>query len=384
MTTEYRYVFLGLSITSSWGNGHATTYRGLLRALAARGHDVLFLERDLPFYAEHRDAAALPPGAVELYSSLDELKDRFSEAVREADLVVVGSFVPEGAAVGAWVTEEARGRAAFYDIDTPVTLRKLAEGDHEYITPALIPRYDLYLSFTGGPTLGRLERCLGAARARPLYCAADPDVHCPEPALHLWDLGYLGTYSDDRQGPLEQLLVEPARLLPRASFAVAGPQYPPTIDWPENVSRTEHLSPEAHRSFYSAQRFTLNVTRRDMAEAGYSPSVRLFEAAACATPIVSDAWPGIETFFHPGEEILLASGTEDVIRLLCEMPERARAAVGRRARQRVLAEHTAAHRAESLERYTREVLDAGSRRRGGCGIQAARRAAVQQRRFSDG
>jgi spore maturation protein CgeB len=388
MSSSYSYVFLGLSITSSWGNGHATTYRALVRALAARGHRVLFLERDLPFYAENRDRGALPSGMTAVYGSLEELKDRFATAVREADLVVVGSFVPEGAAVGDWVQGEARGRTAFYDIDTPVTLRKLERGEHDYLAPALIPRYDLYLSFTGGPILSRLERCHGAPRARPLYCAVDPDIHYPEPAAALWDLGYLGTYSEDRQPALEQLLIEPARRLSRSSFAVAGPQYPGDIEWPENVSRAEHLPPDAHRSFYSAQRFTLNLTRRDMAEAGFSPSVRLFEAAACGVPIVSDAWPGIETFFCPGEEILLASSTEEVIRLLCEMPESARLSIGRRARLRTLAEHTADHRAEALERYTREVLDAGgdagSRRRAGRGGEAERRAGVQQGRFSDG
>jgi spore maturation protein CgeB len=379
------YVFLGLSITSSWGNGHATTYRALLRALCARGHRVLFLERDLPFYADSRDdPAPLPQGATALYGSLDELKDRFAGAVREADLVVVGSFVPEGASVGEWVTDEARGRAAFYDIDTPLTLRKLAQGEHEYLTPALVPRYDLYLSFTGGPTLERLERCHGAAVARPLHCGVDPDIHHPASQAPLWDLGYLGTYSDDRQAALERLLIEPARRLPRASFAVAGAQYPADIAWPGNVSHAEHLTADMHRSYYSAQRFTLNVTRRDMAEAGYSPSVRLFEAAACGVPVVSDVWPGIESFFHPGEEILLASSTEDVIRLLCDMPESAREAVGRRARRRVLAEHTASHRAEALERYTREVLDAGSRRRERRGRGAEHGSALQQRRSSDG
>jgi spore maturation protein CgeB len=384
MTTALSYVFLGLSITSSWGNGHATTYRALLRALAARGHRVLFLERDLPFYAGSRDEAALPQGATALYGSVEELKDRFAGAVREADLVVVGSFVPEGASIGEWITDEARGRSAFYDIDTPITLRKLAEGEHEYLTPALVPRYDLYLSFTGGPTLARLERGYGAVRARPLYCAVDPDIHHPEPAAALWDLGYLGTYSEDRQGALERLLIEPARLLPRSSFAVAGAQYPADIEWPGNVSHAEHLPPDAHRSYYSAQRFTLNVTRRDMAEAGFSPSVRLFEAAACGVPIVSDVWPGIETFFRPGEEILLASTTEDVLRLLCDMSESARAAVGHRARQRVLAEHTAAHRAEVLERYTHELLDGGSRRRERRGRDGERGWSLQHGRFSDG
>ncbi|WP_437729961.1 CgeB family protein [Sorangium sp. So ce1335] len=362
-TPTYRYVFLGLSITSSWGNGHATTYRALLRALASRGHHVLFLERNLSIYDQHRDLPNPPYGKTEQYSSIPELRDRFSRAVREADLVIVGSFVPEGATVGAWITEEARGKTAFYDLDTPVTLGRLAHGDHAYLTPALIPRYDLYLSATGGPTLERLERGHGAVRARALYCSADTDVYHPQPAPMRWDLGYLGTYSDDRQAAVERLLLEPARRMRRGRFAVAGAQYPASLAWPENITRTEHLPPDEHRIFYNAQRFTLNLTRRAMVESGWSPSARLFEAAACGTPVLSDTWPGIETFFQPGEEILLVRTPEDVLRKLREMKEDKRLTVGQRARQRVFAEHTAMHRAEAFERYTREVLDAGSRAR---------------------
>jgi spore maturation protein CgeB len=362
-TSTYRLVFLGLSITSSWGNGHATTYRALLRALAARGHQVLFLERALPLYERHRDLPNPPYGTTALYSSIAELKDRFSRSVREADFVIIGSFVPEGATVGAWVTEEARGKTAFYDLDTPVTLSRLTHGDHAYLTPALIPRYDLILSATGGPTLERLERTHGAQRARALHCAADTDVYYPEPSPTHWDLGYLGTYSDDRQPSVERLLLEPARRMRRGRFAVGGAQYPATLTWPDNVVRVEHLPPDELRAFYNAQRFTLNLTRRAMTEAGWSPSARMFEAAACGTPVLSDAWPGIETFFQPGEEILLVRSPEDVLRRLREMKEDKRLTLGQRARQRIFAEHTAMHRAEALERFTREVLDAGSRNR---------------------
>src|SRR5215207_1456914 len=166
-----RIVILGLSITSSWGNGHATTYRGLVRELVARGHDVLFLERDVPWYAAERDLPRPPYGRKELYRDLAELRASHEGDVREADLVIVGSYVPDGVAVGEWVTRTARGSTAFYDIDTPVTLAKLARGDTEYLAPHLIPRYHLYLSFTGGPTLARLEQEYGSPLARPLYCA---------------------------------------------------------------------------------------------------------------------------------------------------------------------------------------------------------------------
>jgi len=356
-------VVLGLSLSSSWGNGHATTYRALLRGLRARGHNILFLERNLPFYEQNRDLPRPPYTDVALYNSLEELRDKYTQAIREADMVVVGSFVPDGATVGQWVTEEARGKSAFYDIDTPVTLRKLALGDHSYLTPALIGRYDLYMSFTGGPTLSLLERKYGARKARPLYCGVDPEMYHPEPAEVRWDLGYMGTYGDDRQPALDRLMLEAARRFRRGRFAVAGPQYPASISWPENVYRIEHLPPDQHRSFYNAQRFTLNVTRADMVESGWSPSVRLFEAAACGTPILSDPWPGLEAFFQPGREILLVRSTDDVVRRLRETFDSERLAIAQRARQRVFAEHTSGHRAESLERYTRELQDDASRQR---------------------
>ena len=346
-----RLVILGLSITSSWGNGHATTYRGLVRELVKRGHDVLFLERDVPWYAANRDLPRPPYGRTELYTALDELKQHFAEQVRSADLVVVGSYVPEGVAVGEWVLQTARSVTAFYDIDTPVTLAKLERGDTEYLALSQISRYDLYLSFTGGPTLARLEREYGAQRARPLYCAVDPELYHPEAVDVRWDLGYLGTYSDDRQPPLDRLMLEPARRWREGRFVVAGPQYPHSIVWPENVARIEHLPPAEHRRFYAAQRFTLNVTRADMVRAGYSPSVRLFEAAACGVPIISDVWDGIETIFTPDEEVLLTRSPEDTLTYLRELPEDERRRIGERARERVLREHTAAHRAATLEEY---------------------------------
>jgi spore maturation protein CgeB len=354
--SELKIVILGLSITSAWGNGHATTYRGLVRELDRMGHDILFLERDMPWYADNRDLPAPPYCRTELYGSLEELRERFAGEVREADLVIVGSYVPEGVTVGEWAIRTARGPVAFYDIDTPVTLAKLERGDYEYLTPELIARYDAYLSFSGGPILERLEREYGSPMARPLYCSVDPELYAPEEKAPRWDLGYLGTYSDDRQPPLERLLVEPARRWPEGSFCVAGPGYPETIEWPANVERIYHLAPEWHRSFYNDQRFTLNITRADMIRAGYSPSVRLFEAAACGTPIISDWWTGLDTFFCPDEEILIAHTPEDTLRFLRDLaPEHAKR-IGERGRQRVLAAHTAAHRAEELTGYARELL----------------------------
>ena len=344
-----RIVILGLSITSSWGNGHATTYRGLVRELARRGHDVLFLERDVPWYAQNRDLPQPPYGRTVLYPDVATLQRDHADAVGAADLVIVGSYVPDGVAVGDWVQSQASGLTAFYDIDTPVTLARLERGDTEYLAPRQIAGYGLYLSFTGGPTLARLERDYGSPAARVLYCAFDPTLYYPEAMAPAWDLGYMGTYSDDRQPTVDALLLTPARAWPQGRFAVAGPQYPEAIAWPLNVQYMPHLPPATHRAFYNRQRFTLNVTRADMIAAGWSPSVRLFEAAACATPIVSDRWVGIESLFVPGEEIFLADTPAEVLRLLRDLPEHERRQVGERARRRVLAEHTAAHRAAELE-----------------------------------
>lgn len=352
-----KIVFCGLSITSSWGNGHATNYRALVRELSERGHDVLFLERDMPWYASERDLPEPPWGRTALYGSLEELEDH-ADDVAAADLVVVGSFVPEGVAVAEWALARAGGAVAFYDIDTPITLAKLRCGGPEYLSPELVGRFDLYLSFTGGPTLGVLEEEFGARRALAFYCLVDPDAYRPTQAHPHWDLGYLGTYSDDRQPALERLLIEPARAMADGDFAVAGPQYPEEIEWPENVERIEHVAPADHPGFYAAQRFTLNVTRAEMRAAGWSPSVRLFEAAACAVPVISDRWDGLDQIFTRGEEILVADSPEEVVRYLAETGEDKRLALGERARARVLAEHTAERRCEQLEAEVAEVAAA--------------------------
>lgn len=355
-------VILGLSITSSWGNGHATTYRGLMRGLVDRGHRVLFLEREVPWYAENRDLPKPPYGSTELYFSVSDLKKRFAPAIKEADLVIVGSYVPEGIAVGEWIVTTAQGITAFYDIDTPVTLAKLKRSEASYLSAALIPRYHMYLSFTGGPLLERIQEQYRSPMARPLYCSADPELYFPAAFEYQWDIGYLGTYSDDRQPLLERLMLEPARRLGRGRYVVAGPLYPNVIVWPDNVERIEHLPPAEHCHFYNAQKFTLNITRADMVRAGFSPSVRLFEAAACATPIISDYWEGLDHFFIPGTEILVSHSAEDTLRYLSELSEEERCILGERARARVLANHTAAHRAAELEGYVQEWYAGYARR----------------------
>jgi spore maturation protein CgeB len=348
-----KIVILGLSITSSWGNGHATTYRSLMRELVRRGHNVLFLERDQPWYAQNRDLPQPPFGRTELYYSVRELKSRFGDEVAEADCVIVGSFVPEGKTIGSWVTSSASGVTAFYDIDTPITLEKIARADCDYLSADLIAEYDIYLSFTGGPTLELIEQEYGSPMARALFCSVDPSQYFPERRKNKWALGYLGTFGEDRQRKLNSLLLAPATMWPSGRFVVAGPQYPRGIRWPANVERITHLSPAKHRSFYNSQRFTLNLTRAAMVRAGYSPSVRLFEAASCGIPIISDDWPGLKTLFQPGEEIFVAKSAAEVLNILREIPDHLAREMGSRARERVLREHTSAHRAAQLESFIR-------------------------------
>ena len=347
-------VVFGLSITSAWGNGHATTYRALLRALAERGHAVRFFERDMPWYAKHRDLRQPPYARTELYSSLEELRERLGDEI-QADLLMIGSYVPEAVRLAEWALPRATGLTAFYDIDTPVTVGHLEHGDCEYLTPKLVPRFDLYLSFAGGPILERLHTHFGARRPRPLYCSVDPRDYFPVRAAKRYRLGYLGTYSADRQPALERLLLEPARRLPRARFCVAGAQYPEDMVWPHNVVRVEHLAPAAHRDFYNGQRFTLNITRARMVANGYAPSVRLFEASACEVPIITDEWPGLEEFFIPGREVLVARTTAEALRILEETDAEEAGRIALRARERVLQSHTATVRAMELERYVAEA-----------------------------
>jgi spore maturation protein CgeB len=353
-SSSLNITILGLSITSSWGNGHATTYRGLVRELSRRGHRVTFLEKDVPWYANSRDLPNPEYCRTFLYKDINDLKERFTFEIQSSDLVIVGSYVPDGVEAGKFVAETAAGIKAFYDIDTPVTLAKLEKGDYQYISPELIPLYDIYLSFTGGPILNKLENKYRSPMARAFYCSFDPGLYYPESLPLKWDLGYLGTYSADRQPPLKRLMLDAAEADAHGKYVVAGPQYPEDIKWHASVERINHLPPSEHRSFYNSQRFTMNITRSDMIRAGYSPSVRLFEAAGCGVPIISDYWEGLDTIFTFGKEILISRSKEDTLRYLKEIPDTERISIGRNAKEKVLSLHTARHRALELERLVEE------------------------------
>jgi spore maturation protein CgeB len=346
-----KFVVFGLTITSSWGNGHATLWRALCRALLRRGHQVTFFERDVPWYAHARDFAGSPGLDIVLYPDWASVRARAAQELAGADAGIVTSYCDDGVAAAELLLSSAVPARVFYDLDTPVTLDRLAAGERpDYLPPEGLGGFDLVLSFTGGAALERLRSQLGARRVAPLYGSVDPSAHHPVPpvAEYRADLSYLGTYAADRQPALERLFVEPARRLPARRFLIGGAQYPKDFPWAANIFFVRHLPPPQHPAFFSSSRLTLNVTRRAMAEMGWCPSGRLFEAAACRTPILSDTWEGLEEFYRPGEEILIAEDSATAMAAL-ELDEAALGRIARRARERTLDEHGSDRRAAELE-----------------------------------
>jgi spore maturation protein CgeB len=346
-----KLVIFGLTISSAWGNGHATLWRGLCRALGERGHDVTFYERDVPYYAAHRDMAQPAGCRLRLYADWDDIRDEAALAVAGADAAMVTSYCPDGRAASALVLDSAAQLRVFYDLDTPVTLSRLRQGEQVPYLPADgLGDFDLVLSYTGGRALDELQTRLGARQVAPLYGSVDPDAHRPMGANQSLrnDLSYLGTYAADRQERLEQLFIEPARRRPDRKFVIGGSQYPADFPWTHNIYYVWHTPPPAHPEFYCSSALTLNVTRGAMAEMGYCPSGRLFEAAACGTPILSDAWEGLDSFFEPGREILIARTTDEALDAL-DLSHDTLARIATAARDRTLGEHTAACRARDLE-----------------------------------
>ena len=344
-------VIFGLSVSSSWGNGHAALWRGMIRALLAAGHRVSFFERDVPYYAANRDLWALPEGGtLVLYDDWAEAEPRMRQALAAADVGIVTSYCPDAMAATALVTEAKLAVRCFYDLDTPVTLARLAAGETvDYIGPDGLAGFDLVMSYTGGAALEALQTQLGARLVVPIYGSVDPDLHRPAEARAEYRalLSYIGTFAADRQAALERLFVEPARQLPEARFVIAGAQYPAEFPWTANTWFVRHLPPPEHPAFYCSSRMTLNVTREAMARMGHCPSGRLFEAAACGVPILTDNWAGLDEFFQPGQEILVAGTTGEAMAALA-LPDDALAGLARRARERTLDEHTAARRAAEM------------------------------------
>jgi len=358
-----KIVIFGLSITSSWGNGHATTFRALARALHDRGHRIVFFEKDVEWYGSNRDLPAPEFCDLRLYEKWDEIVATVRRELSDADVAMVGSYFPDGIQATDEVFDSRAQVKTFYDIDTPITVSMLREkGSTEYLRCDQVPGFDVYFSFTGGPMLREIEERFGASKAVPLYCSFDPEKYRNFAVAKRYqcEMSYMGTYAPDRQPKLEELLFGAARSMSEGKFLVAGPQYPKSVMWPGNVRRIMHLNPRWHPHLYSSSRLTLNVTRRDMVMAGYSPSVRLFEAAACAATIVSDNWPGLETFFEPGAEILLPMSASEIVRYLREWDPEELRRIGEAAQARVMQEHTSARRADEFE----QAIEQASIRKG--------------------
>lgn len=350
-----KLVVFGLSVSSSWGNGHATLWRGLIRALGDAGHQVTFFERDAPWYARHRDLLALPPPArLVIYDAWEDVAATARRELDAADCGMVTSYCPDAEAASMTVLDSRCATRVYYDLDTAVTLERLAAGEAvEYLPAAGLAPFDLVLSYVGGRALVELRLLLGARRVAPLFGSVDDRLHAPAlPRLELCaDLSFLGTHAADRAALFHELLLEPARRRPDLRFLVAGPKYPgdERAAWPANVAHIEHVAPRDHAAFYASAAISLSLTRGAFARYGWCPSGRLFEAAACAAPIVSDAWEGLEDFFTPGEEILVARDAADVLAALAR-GEAELARLGRAARERTLSEHTATARAAELVR----------------------------------
>ena len=344
-----KLVVFGLSISSSWGNGHATLWRGLLEALSRKGCRVTFFERDVPYYAESRDLTALGYAELVLYSDWSSIATRASSEVREADAIIVTSFCPDGIAATR-LASDARGVKIFYDLDTPVTLAALTEGREPfYIGDDGLRPFDMVLSYTGGAALEELKVQLGARRVAPLYGHVNPEQHRPAAPVgrYACDLSYLGTYASDRQAALEKLFLEPASRQPEQRFLIGGAQYPQTFPWLRNVFFVRHLPPDEHAAFYASSKLTLNVTRGAMMRMGWCPSGRLFEAASCGAAIISDEFDGIDAFYEPGTEVLIAHSADDVLAAL-DLSDLELTSIARAARERTLAAHTSDHRAEEF------------------------------------
>ncbi len=348
-----KIVIFGLTISSSWGNGHATLWRALCRALARRNHKVVFFERNVPYYAAHRDLTPenWSEGELRLFTTWQEVRGDALRQLSDADVGLVTSYCPDGVAATELLQESAARLRVFYDLDTPVTLDSLQAGQAlTYIGPRGLADFDLVLSYTGGRALEELQSRLGARRVATLYGSVDPDAHRAGPREERFraDLSYLGTYAEDRQAALAALLIEPARRLPSRRFLIGGAQYPEAFPWSDNIYFVRHLEPAQHPAFFSSCRLTLNITRRAMKDMGYCPSGRLFEAAACGAPLLSDYWEGLELFFDPYSEVLVARDSEEATRAI-ELSDAELVRLGQRGRERVLEQHTAAHRAIDFE-----------------------------------
>jgi len=341
--------FFGSSLVSSYWNGAATYYRGMLKEIAALGHDITFYEPDAFERQAHRDIDDPPWARVWVYPATTEGWQRaFARAVKSADLLIKAS----GVGVFDRELEEAVAQAStlriFWDVDAPATLDAIAADPDHHLRKA-IPRYDLVLTYGGGDPVVTAYRAAGARDCVPLYNALDPETHFPGPAdpAFACDLGLLANRLPDREARIERFFLEVANMLPDRSFVLGGSGWD-SKPMPPNVRRLGHVGTGDHNAFFSSGIATLNVNRDSMAKYGFSPPTRVFEAVGAGACLITDQWQGIECFLEPDREVLVAANGAEVAEHLEALdPVRAQA-IARRARLRILAHHTYAQRARQF------------------------------------
>jgi len=354
-----KITIFGLTVSSTWGNGHATFYRAILRALARLGHSVTFYERDQSQFARHRDLPESEEFGVRLYARWDAVRHAAVEEAKHSDVVLLGSHVPEGARIADAILALREPLRVFYEWDTPGTLERLTYGGLEYLRALQLPDFDLILSRTGGSSLSALEMDYGARMALPLFPCVDPEQFFRLPARPQLrcELSYVDGYSLEKQVQLESMVIAAAKQRPSWKFLLAGPPRPAGLAWPKrgqggskfpkNVRRVESMTREDRPALYSSSRLTLNLSGKAAAEWGFCPSSQLFEAAACGTPLLTTGFAGLESFFEPGVELLVAADAVDVIAGM-ERSDASLASMARRAHERTLDEHTGYHRALAM------------------------------------
>jgi spore maturation protein CgeB len=345
--------FFASSLVSAYWNGAATYYRGMVRALAERGHSVTFYEPDAFGRQQHRDMEDPPWARVVVYRAESEADVlRTVEQARGADLVVKAS--------GVGVYDELLERAVlelqspatlvvYWDVDAPATLDRMHADAADLLRP-LVPRYDMVLTYGGGEPVRQAYLGLGARECVPIYNALDPSTHHPvaPDARFEGELGFLGNRLPDREARVEEFFLRAAAQLPRHRMLLGGNGWQDK-PMPANVKYLGHVYTADHNAFNCTPRAVLNVSRESMARYGFSPATRVFEAAGAAACLITDAWEGLETFFAPGTEVLVASSGDEVAAHVQALDAATARRIGEAAYQRVLAEHTYAHRAAQLD-----------------------------------